>query len=1024
MGQNTEMRRLRGFGDTSFAFQGGGDLGATQGPPLPEAHFVLDLQGESERRWRVQEFTAIEALSSLYECVLDIASEDFADNPDLLLGRYALLQVHREPVVRRFYGVVRRVEQRGTTAGGRLARLTLVPSLWALSQRSDARVFQEMTAVEVAQAVLQAAGLYAGMLQIVLTQELPRREYIVQYRETDLAFFERLLESEGVTYFFRHDLDGTEALVLTDSLHAWAAVPTMDGGPIPVAGPEMVTHALEAVRNLSWQREQRATRLSVRDYDFTRPDLRIEGVVPRRGEDTRALFVPDPAVTLSQFDGATYTRENALDQAQMRLDAELAPGAHGQGEGLVSGMMPGLTFALSLAGGHVPDEHYAVTRVEHFGNAQEELLLASEREALRDQRYHNRFHCVLRSAPWRPQRKTPHPVIAGVQTATVTGPPGEEIHTDLHGRVRVRFHWDRHTPRDAQSSCWLRVMQGPWAGGGWGFQFLPRVGMEVAVTFLEGDPDRPVILGALFNGQNIPGYELPAGRTRSGIRTQSVGAVGYNELSFEDAAGAERVHVHAQRDLDEMVRNDRTVRVGRDQITEVSGDIRLTGARDARATVTAGVALHADNVSLSTDHDHRIVIGRDRFDHVERTRFDTVSGAHHHNVEGDRLTHVDGYLTDFVGKDREVTVQGDDLVAVWGDQRVSVKGDLRNHVAGDALTAAEGEVALESRAGIRVRAATTLTLSCGQSMIEMTRDSIVLRAPTIRLEASDAIALDAGRSSLELDGGDAQLRSSRSVEVQSDAVRLRAKNAHGTWGREGIALEAKKAVGLVGKGATVVLDGTATVKGSQVKLLSDSGDARFQSRIGVAAPGEEIHVLATRLLSPGGVALAEELVQLVDPSTDEPFGPPVRSDAQGEIRVEVPHPGPWDLRVLHDDWEEPDQPDDHEAETELHVQFVDHEGRPLEDLAVTVRGATECEARSDADGVVHLPVAPGPYTLEVAETEFSLAQVFAAHATQALDRTRRDAQSYVFVIEPDDPELGDEAREHRTALHDHDAEEG
>ncbi|MFO0645895.1 MAG: type VI secretion system tip protein TssI/VgrG [Polyangiales bacterium] len=1023
MGQNTEMRRFRGFGDTTFAMLGGADAVTVPGAPLPEALFSLDVQGQTERIWRVQHFEATEALSSLYEVVIDVASESFTDNPDLMLGRYVVLQVQRDPTLRRFYGVVRRVEQRGTTASSRLARIFVVPSLWTLTQRSDARVFQNMNAVEVAQGVLQSAGLYAGMLQLVISRECPRREYCVQYRETDLAFFERLLESEGITYFFRHDFDGTEVLVLTDSAAAWPTLATMDGGPVPIAGPEMVTHSVETVRNLTWVREVTPARVSVRDFDFTRPNLVLEGVVPRRTAEIRALYEPAPALTINEYGGTGYTRDDAKEQAQLRFEAASVPGALGQGEGVVTGMLPGASFAVTLAGGHIPDERYLVTRVTHTGDAQEELLLASEREAQADQRYRNRFECALVETPHRPQRKTPRPVISGLQTATVTGPAGEEVYTDAHGRIRVQFHWDREGARDDRSTCWIRAMQGPWAGGGFGFQFLPRVGMEVAVSFLEGDPDRPVVIGALFNGLDVPPYELPAQRTRSGVRTQTVGGAGFNELSFEDGVGVEQVRVHAQRDLDVVVLNDRTVRVGRDHHTAVDGEVKLTAARNARAAVTNAVELTAERASISTTHDHETTVGRDQRDIVEGSRFETVNGSLRLHVEGDRAAHVGGYVTSFVGHDRDLTVQGDDLEAVWGDRTVEVKGDLRERVAGGAAREVDGDATLRARGSVTVTAGASIVLRCGESVIELTPDEIVLRAPTVRVETREALALTTKGASLELDGSKAELRATKSVEVASKALRLLAKDARASLDADGVEVSAKKSLGLAGNGATLSLDAEATVQGAKVHLKSGSERGRFKSRIGSLDPHDDVFVLATQLVSPGGVALAGELVQLIDPQTDEPFGAPIETDARGEVRVEVPHPGPWDLRLVHDDYEEPDAPHDHEVAWELHASFVTHLGAPIAGLRVKVRGATADTVVTDEGGAINMLVAPGPYTLEVDATDASEPQTFEAHATLQADRTRDDGQSYVFVIEPDDPDLQHEAREHRSSdPHDHEEE--
>ncbi len=333
MGLETEMRRVRGFGDTTFVMLAREGADGTAGQaPLPEVTLRFTSQGDPESEWRVRSFTATEGLSAVYECVIDLAHASFAANPDALLGHPAVLHVERGSLTRRFAGVVRRVEHRGTSATHRLARVFVVPSLWALSQRSDTRIFQEKSAVEVVEAVLREAGLYAGMLDVQVQRALPAREYCVQHRESDLAFVSRLLEEEGVAYHFRHDDEG-ETLVLSDESHAWKDVPTMDGAAIPVAGPEVATQSVESVRHLAWERSLRPTAVTVRDFDFTRPELRVERSAPRRRDATRAKYEPGPEVTLGGYQGTAYTTDDAQEQSTLRHEAEQADGAVGAGEG-------------------------------------------------------------------------------------------------------------------------------------------------------------------------------------------------------------------------------------------------------------------------------------------------------------------------------------------------------------------------------------------------------------------------------------------------------------------------------------------------------------------------------------------------------------------------------------------------------------------------------------------------------------------------------------------------------------------
>ena len=461
----------------------------------------------------------------------------------------------------------------------------MVPALWALSQRVDSRVFQHQTAVEVVEAVLAAAGLGEGYVASQLTRDLPRREYCVQYRESDLAFVQRLLEEEGVAFWFRHEGEA-EALVLADS-PTYTFCPTLDRKPVPFSPPQSALAHVEVVQRFELRRELRPTGAVVRDYDFTRPHAEIDltRASPRGDGGPRPRYEPAGRFTLGDYDEATraYTAHDGARRAELLAQEAAAVERVGEGTGNVTGFMPGRVFELLGHEHNDLDRRYLLTRVVHEGSAPEALAPTAEPSRGAD-RYRNTFSCVPMEVAWVPQRKTPRPAALAAQTATVVGPAGEEVWVDAHGRVKVRFHWDRAGRRDGDSSCWVRVAQA-WAGAGWGFQFIPRVGMEVVVTFLEGDPDRPLVTGCVYNGVNATPHALPEEKTKSTLRTSSTpGGGGYNELRFEDLAGKEQVHLHAQRDLDVEVENDRTAAVRRDDT--------LVVGRHQHVTVDGDQTLH------------------------------------------------------------------------------------------------------------------------------------------------------------------------------------------------------------------------------------------------------------------------------------------------------------------------------------------------------------------------------------------------------------------------------------------------
>ncbi len=546
--------------------------------PAPEAAFGFLTSAFSGTDVRVVEARIHESLEELYEAVVELCTSDSAIEFDSALGARCVIEIVRGPRTRRLCGVARRVERLDSWGGFRRARLVIVPAMWALSRRSDSRIFQDLDTVEIVKAVLDEAGLDAPTVET--RREYPKREYCVQYRETDLAFITRLLEEEGIVLYFRHDGDA-EVAVLTDAA-SYALCPTIDRRAVPFSPPQSELSPVEVVQRLDFARELRSTGFTGRDYDFTRPlaSLDMTRSQPRGDQGERPRYEYPARFTPGPYDeGAkVYGAHDGGRRVEVRHGEEQCAEGVAAGEGNVTGFMPGRVFQL-LGHEHGDlDRRYLITSVSHHLRAPEALLTAGEsaRRAEGVDRYRNEFRCIPADVPFLPSRKTPRPMVLAAQTAVVTGKGDEEIHVDAHGRIKVQFHWDRKGHHDDKSSCWIRVSQN-WAGGGWGFMFVPRVGMEVVVTFLEGDPDRPLITGCVYNGVNRPPYELPAEKTKSTIKsTSSPGGNGFNELRFEDLKGSEEIYIHAQKDLNETINHDHGVTVGNNQSIYIKGHQYLT----------------------------------------------------------------------------------------------------------------------------------------------------------------------------------------------------------------------------------------------------------------------------------------------------------------------------------------------------------------------------------------------------------------------------------------------------------------
>ena len=544
-------------------------------------------------------FTGREALSEPFTFSLTLTNplKDPPIDQQALLGTMAKLtlddeysadtRVARKPK-RHFNGYVTRTALEDVRGEYRIYRVELRPWLWLLDKTSNCRVFQNMTVPEIVKDVCKKHGFNDVILELGTYKP---REYCVQYRESDLAFVSRLLEHEGIYYYFRFD-EAKHTLVLTDGTSPHLPRPQYERIEYGI-----LQHGEDTTETLgglitAWRpaRELRSGNYTLKDYNFEKPNLPLlsRQLGPK----------PHKLNTFERFDypGAYLEAKLGSDYASIRLQEEQTPYENIAGEGRTQGLAPGFVFNLAAHPDTAQNATYLVVSAEY--DFALEPYKSTQEQAGR--RFSCRFTALPSQLRFRPARVTPRPIIAGLQTAQVVGPRGEEIWTDNYGRVKVQFPWDREGQRNERSSCFIRVAQ-VWAGGGFGAQFVPRIGHEVVVSFLEGDPDRPMIVGSVYNGVNSPPFKLSDNDFVSGLKTESTrnGAGGNNQLYFQDKNSDELVFLRAERDLEAKVLRERRTDVGQNDIETVHGDQTITVTRTYSLTAqTVSITCGASSIEL------------------------------------------------------------------------------------------------------------------------------------------------------------------------------------------------------------------------------------------------------------------------------------------------------------------------------------------------------------------------------------------------------------------------------------------
>jgi type VI secretion system secreted protein VgrG len=564
-----------------------------------------------------------EGLSSLFEFQAAVLSKLDPLKPAAIIGSTVDLTLDRGADLppRTWNGLVTELQEGPQLSSGlRSYVLTVRPTLWLATQRQDCRIWQDKTSLQVADAILSEHGIPAADTAGVTSTPLPR-PYSVQWNESNFDYLARRLAEDGLFYWFEHRA-GVHQLTIADHPSGYCD----SGLRIVISLTQPYADGITR-----WDRRFLLTpgKQTVRDWNFETP------LSPPQGDAPSLVRLSESASSceLYEYPGGFLTPTEAEASARLRIQAVEAAYEVVSADSLARSLAPGHRFKpYELGQSDSSYDMHVVTDIVHAA------VSATYQTGGTTPRYSNRLSAIPARVPATPRRSTARPRIAGLQIAVVAGPPGEEIHTDPYGRIKLRFPWDRRARGDGSDTCWVRVAQG-WAGVNWGAQLIPRVGMEVLVAFLEGDPDRPLVVGAVPNPINRVPYPLPDNKTRMTIKSKTYRGAGSNELSFEDDSGREQVYVHAQRDMTTEVLNDYSldvkqdahVHIGANRTVKVDQSSSETIERDLSIAAGNSLVLTVGQARLEMTSDGRVTITGSEFDFSASGTF----GIHGNPVDSD-----------------------------------------------------------------------------------------------------------------------------------------------------------------------------------------------------------------------------------------------------------------------------------------------------------------------------------------------------------------------------------------------------
>ena len=681
----------------------------------------------------VLNYFAVEKLSTLsgVNLMLVSSNQDIIPSGDVIRQESLLtiinpykncLQPGMEDVPDRyFHGIIRKFRYVGMNGNFHTYEAQLVPALWLLTLKTNCRIFQDMKLQDIIGKILQESGITSDLYEFRLEHEEIFNKFNMQYNETDLHFISRLLEKEGIFYFFEHYRD-KDVLVFSDTNAFYQDI--KGNASIRLNSGDGFVSTQDCISTFDFSNCLRPEKYAHTNYNFKTSSMKLE--TNFEGEDNN----PDEPCEVYTYPGSYGETERGNRLAQIRLEAMVALKEKGRGASNCIHLTPGATFQLTDHKDLNLNQEYLLVEVSHGGSQPGALKENAPSDSAPG--YSNSFLVIPSSVTYRPEQRHQKPMVPGLLSAIVTGPKGEEIWPDEYGRVNVQFHFDREGKMNEKSSCWLRVIQF-WNGPTWGSQFIPRVGDEVLVSFISGDLDYPVVVGSVTNSAKPPNYNLPANKTQSGIRTRSTpggNPDNFNELRFEDKIGAEEVYLQGEKDWSILIKNDKGQRVGHDETLTVGNDRTKYVVVNQSETIGANKSIQVGiNHTETIGSNMTLTVGNCKTETIAINSMETIGAAKELSIGGLYQVSVGGIMnetvacakTEEVGLAKAVFVGATMTENVVGDRTTNIGADLSEFISGKYYSKAD-EYVIE---------APKITFKAGSSTIVMDGNSITIKASKV-----------------------------------------------------------------------------------------------------------------------------------------------------------------------------------------------------------------------------------------------------------------------------------------------------